>query len=663
MAQIIAKQSGNFNDTNTWMDGVVPTSADDVYANGFTITLNTNATVNSLRNTVSTLYVPVCATPIMTSNTAPSGTVTGSTTSSGALWNIFDQTLGIGVTSTTTNTLLVQYQYPTGKIIVRYAIYTGVTSGRQPATWTFDGSNDGTTWTTLHSVTGASLALSSWYNYTFTNTTSYTYYRMNVTAAIVSSVVQLAELQMTESSSAASGGAVGGSFVLPDGVTFTSTNTIYVGNTTPVVSYSGTTSASLYITNSLIIQEISNSILIDHTNTGHLYFYGNITSTFLGAATISPNMTGIRITSSGTLTVNGSITGMTDASSNGKGSRCIYVTGTNSTINFNGNISGLNMTSSSSSATTPHYGIFLQGTNTTVNVTGNITGGSVSAGTISGVSVIGIFGVNGNVTVVGNVTGGFHGTSSSRAEAISLTGSSVTVNGDVTGGTSSNAIGLRCSGTINITGAVISQAAFAVWNEGNTNITVTGNVTSNATIGISSAGTSSTNNISGNVTAVGAAPGLYASSTSTNIITGNLVNGSSGAMAFWGQKLYLSTSGSRTWTFYNPSAATKILYTGDLVSPAGSQPAVTDVRSGTTYALGTLTGTCAIPPRNSVTAGVPVDNGVGTALLTLSTLQTYAQAVWNLQTSAITTSGSIGERLKEASTVAITGQQIAGFDI
>jgi len=532
-----------------------------------------------------------------------------------------------------------------------------VTGGRQPATWTFDGSNNGTTWTTLHSVTGASLALSSWYNYTFTNTTAYTYYRMNVTAVFtLNSNFQLAELQMTESSSAASGGAVGGSFVLSDGVTFTATNGIVAGSTTPVLSYSGTTSATLYTT--LTITNLASSVHIDHTGTGTLTMYGNITG-----SGFSTTVTGVRVTSSGTFTLNGSFTGLGSASSTALSVTGLSVSGNNSTININGNIGGATITGNQNNS---FHIINISGASVTVNVTGAINGGSHSATTNSGVMNCIYVSGSATVTVVGNITGGSVTTNtSSQCNGIYLIAGSVTVNGDVTGGTGpteTTSCGIRASGTVNITGTVSSGSCRAVFNEGNVNVTVTGNLTANNAIAVSSAGTTSTTNIAGNVTAVNAV-GVYASSTATNIITGNLTNGTSGFMAFWGQKLYLGTSGSRTWTFYNTSAAAKILYTGDQVSPAGSQPAVTDVRSGTSYALGTLTGTCAIPPRNSVTAGVPVDNGIGTALLTLSTMSSYAAAVWNTQTSALTTSGSIGERLKEASTVAITGQQIAGFDI
>jgi hypothetical protein len=56
----------------------------------------------------------------------------------------------------------------------------------------------------------------------------------------------------------------------------------------------------------------------------------------------------------------------------------------------------------------------------------------------------------------------------------------------------------------------------------------------------------------------------------------------------------------------------------------------------------------AVPPAASVNFGVPVDNTTGTALVTASSV---IDAIWNHPISGITTSGSIGERLKNTATV------------
>jgi hypothetical protein len=54
MANVKAVASGNWSNTATWDGGVLPTSADDVYANNFIVDCDVNFTVLTLRNTSAT---------------------------------------------------------------------------------------------------------------------------------------------------------------------------------------------------------------------------------------------------------------------------------------------------------------------------------------------------------------------------------------------------------------------------------------------------------------------------------------------------------------------------------------------------------------------------------------------------------------------------------
>jgi hypothetical protein len=90
----------------------------------------------------------------------------------------------------------------------------------------------------------------------------------------------------------------------------------------------------------------------------------------------------------------------------------------------------------------------------------------------------------------------------------------------------------------------------------------------------------------------------------------------------------------------------------DAASVSGALPAAGDVRFGTTFNQGNTTGTLRVPAAGSVALGVLVDNTTGTAVLTPA-------AVWDALTSGMTTSGSIGARLKNAATLDSTGQQLA----
>jgi hypothetical protein len=98
----------------------------------------------------------------------------------------------------------------------------------------------------------------------------------------------------------------------------------------------------------------------------------------------------------------------------------------------------------------------------------------------------------------------------------------------------------------------------------------------------------------------------------------------------------------------------------------GEMPAITDVRFGTVYASGALTGVAYIPAAGSVAFGVPTDNTTGTATLTaadvraamglstanldtqlaaIPTAVTNANAVWDELMSSHTTAGTYGGRV------------------
>jgi hypothetical protein len=73
MATRFAIATGNWSNTAIWDNGALPLSDDDVHANGFTVTLDQDITVGSLRNTITSVYLPDMPIPLMTGNTQPSG--------------------------------------------------------------------------------------------------------------------------------------------------------------------------------------------------------------------------------------------------------------------------------------------------------------------------------------------------------------------------------------------------------------------------------------------------------------------------------------------------------------------------------------------------------------------------------------------------------------
>ena len=211
-------------------------------------------------------------------------------------------------------------------------------------------------------------------------------------------------------------------------------------------------------------------------------------------------------------------------------------------------------------------------------------------------------------------------------------------------------IRLESTNTLNITATtILSQAAARlISNLGTVNIT--GNCYgstpySNGHV-ISDGGT---------ITIIGGMfGGLGAIVNGGTVTVSGQISNNGGYMALRSTSSLRLFNGAQTqWTFGTDNLSVDAtLYTPGV---ATGHPAEANVRTGVVYGpTNSLTGTCAVPPANTVNLGVPVDNTTGTAFLT-------AADMWNVPLASITTPNSIGERLKDASTVQTTGAQLAAF--
>lgn len=143
--------------------------------------------------------------PDMTSNSTPSGLASADTVLGDAdqsqPWHAFDDENSGEYPvwhSQDTAPHWLQYQFPTTKTIKQYTILSrNHTTLWGPEAWTFNGSNNGTDWTTLDTITGQSFARNEKKIYPISNTTQYSYYRINFTAP--SSYVVVGEMEMMES--------------------------------------------------------------------------------------------------------------------------------------------------------------------------------------------------------------------------------------------------------------------------------------------------------------------------------------------------------------------------------------------------------------------------------------------------------------------------------
>ncbi|WP_340016436.1 discoidin domain-containing protein [Paenibacillus sp. FSL K6-1318] len=140
--------------------------------------------------------------PAMTNYTLPSGTVEASSTySSYYAWKAFDKVndsygwLSNGITG------WLKYTFPLESLVQAYTIKSGDNSTtRTPKSWTFEGSNDGSSWTVLDSrVNETNWSTGEKRTYVFKNITKFLMYRINVTSNNGdTSYVSIGEMEMME---------------------------------------------------------------------------------------------------------------------------------------------------------------------------------------------------------------------------------------------------------------------------------------------------------------------------------------------------------------------------------------------------------------------------------------------------------------------------------
>lgn len=145
------------------------------------------------------------AVPTMTSNTAPSGVASASSIDQATYdaYKAFDgSTTTRWLTSSGTTTGWLQYQFTTSKIINKYTV-APTASARAPKTWTIKASNTGV-FGGEEVILDTQTNITGWVNqtaktFTFTNSNSYLYYRIDVTEnSGDASFLDIGELQLIE---------------------------------------------------------------------------------------------------------------------------------------------------------------------------------------------------------------------------------------------------------------------------------------------------------------------------------------------------------------------------------------------------------------------------------------------------------------------------------
>jgi len=195
----------------TTSGGTYSTVATGVTASSYTDTTVTNGTtyyyvVNAVNSAGTGANSPEdSATPIRPMvNVAFGGTASSSVVGAPS-WETPDQAFNRNSGSKWFNgnatnpgpTGWLRYDFGAGnaQTVKRYTVVSADVADRDPKTWTFQGSNDGSTWTTLDTQSNQAFVNRNHANvYNIGNTTAYRYYRIDVTANNGGTVLAIAEL-------------------------------------------------------------------------------------------------------------------------------------------------------------------------------------------------------------------------------------------------------------------------------------------------------------------------------------------------------------------------------------------------------------------------------------------------------------------------------------
>jgi len=139
-------------------------------------------------------------TPTMTSNTAPSGTASADSAwdASYAAWKAMDDNSTTYWHSDASMPVWLQYEFTSAKTIVKYTIQASVSDVYYPINFKFQGSNDGVNYTDCDTQVNQNFTTGEKKEYSFSNTTSYTYYRLYITSSSQGTHATIGELEMME---------------------------------------------------------------------------------------------------------------------------------------------------------------------------------------------------------------------------------------------------------------------------------------------------------------------------------------------------------------------------------------------------------------------------------------------------------------------------------
>jgi hypothetical protein len=260
----VAIASGNWSNPAIWEGGTLPTPTDIVASNEFTVNIDQSVTVECITN----IAHPPSAVPPMRTYIVGDCAVTTSgeydASESYVAWKAFDFNYGLGESWISPNGFpagWLAYEFKTPKAINQYIILRTYanTLSNMPRDWTFEGWS-GSAWVILHTVTG-NTALS--YTGTFTNTTAYKKYRINITSNNGGSYTSIGDMHLQNVGDRNTPSVLGGTFTVNPGVTITCTQAGFLTGTTLLTF---TTAGTYNLIGNIIKYSASNGIVVSAGN-------------------------------------------------------------------------------------------------------------------------------------------------------------------------------------------------------------------------------------------------------------------------------------------------------------------------------------------------------------------------------------------------------------
>ena len=260
--------NGNWSSPSTWLAGIIPSAADTVVANSYTVVIDQDITITNLSNR---LTYPTQVLPYLTGYTTDLGTVSASSEYYPA-WRAFDSDGNTYWSPNNESTFWIEFEFVDPIILVSYYHqYIGpLTSNftlEQFQAW------NGSSWDILTSKSGAMTY--NGYTGTSSNTTAYTRYRIYFETISPRSDYSFRSIRFYELGANVTT-LSGGKFTINDGYSINCSGEFLPYSYDVLLTYSGSSSISIAVGKITPPTSVDNVPTFLHAGTGTVNLTGTL---------------------------------------------------------------------------------------------------------------------------------------------------------------------------------------------------------------------------------------------------------------------------------------------------------------------------------------------------------------------------------------------------